>query len=82
MKNSENAKHYWATNGTYIKVVDLGQVVALSKQNLQWAAKPSEIFLNKENHDRIFDRSITRYPRDTVFVSNLFKAEAGVEHIS
>ena len=74
MKNAENAKYYHATNGAYIKVVDLGQVIALSRQNLQWAAKPSEIFLNKENHDKIFDRSIPRYPRDIIFVSNLFKA--------
>jgi hypothetical protein len=74
MKNTENAKHYWSTNGTYIKVVDLAQVIALSRFNLQWAAKPSDIFVNKENHDKIFDRSIPRYPHDIVFVSNLFRA--------
>lgn len=54
MRNAENAKYYPATNGTYIKVVDLGQVIALSRHNLQWAAKPSEIFLNKQNHEKIF----------------------------
>jgi hypothetical protein len=74
MKNSENAKHYWATNGTYVKVVDLAQVIALSRSNLQSAAKPYDIFVNKENHDRIFDRTIPRYPHDVIFVSNLFKA--------
>jgi AIPR protein len=74
MKNADNAKHYWNTNGTYIKVVDLAQVIALSRSNLQWAAKPSDIFANKENHDRMFDRSIPRYPHDIVFVSNLFRA--------
>ncbi|HEY1255036.1 MAG TPA: AIPR family protein [Terracidiphilus sp.] len=75
LKNSDSAKHYLNTNGTYIKVVDLAQVIALSRpQLLQWAAKPSEIFANKENHERVFDRSIPRYPRDMVFVSNIFKA--------
>lgn len=81
MKNAVNAKHYHATNGTYIKVTDLGQIIALSRQNLQWAAKPAEIFLNKENHDKIFDRSILKYPRDIVFVSNLHKAmKRGLEN--
>ncbi len=74
MKIADNAQHYYATNGTFIKVVDLGQVVALSRENLQWAAKPSEIFLNKDNHDKIFERSIPKYGRDIIFVSNLFKA--------
>jgi len=74
MKNAENAKHYWNTNATYIKVMDLAQVIALSRANLQWAAKPSEIFANKENHDKMFDRSIPKYPHDIIFVSNLFRA--------
>jgi hypothetical protein len=74
MKNADNAKHYYATNGTNVKVVDLGQIIALSRQSLQWAAKPSEIFLNRENHAKLFDHSIPRYPRDIVFISNLFKA--------
>lgn len=74
MKNADHAQHYFATNSTYVKVVDLGQMVSLSKQNLQWAAKPSEVFLNKDNHDSIFDRSIPKYPRDIVFTSNLLKA--------
>jgi hypothetical protein len=74
MKTADTATHYYATKGTYVKVVDLGQIIALAKRNLQWAAKPSEIFLNKENHDRIFDRSIPKYARDIVFTSNLLKA--------
>jgi hypothetical protein len=53
MKNAERAKHYYATRGAYIKVMDLGQVIALSRNNIQWAAKPSEIFLNR--------RTTTRY---------------------
>lgn len=74
MKNADNAKYYSATNGTYIKIVDLAQIIALTRQNLQWAAKPSEIFLNKENHDKIFDKTIPRFSRDILFVSNLYKA--------
>lgn len=74
MKNTDNAKYYSNTNGTYSKVVDLGQIIALSRGELDWAAKPSEIFLNKENHDKIFDSSIPKYPRDIIFVSNLYKA--------
>ena len=74
MKNSDNPKYYFNTNGTYIKVVDLGQVVALARRELREAAKPSEIFLNKQNHDKIFDRAILRYPKDIVFCANLQKA--------
>lgn len=74
MKIADNARHYPATRGTYVKVMDLGQFVALSRKNLQWAAKPSEIFLNKENHDRIFDRTVPRYPRDIILTANLLKA--------
>lgn len=74
MKNTESAKYYWSTNGTFVKVVDLAQVIALSRSSLQFAAKPSEIFANKENHDKIFNRSISHYPHDIVFVSNVFRA--------
>ena len=52
MKNADNAKYFPNTNGTFIKVVDLAQVIALAKNNIQWAAKPSDIFLNKLNHDK------------------------------
>jgi hypothetical protein len=74
MKNTDNAKHYYATNGTYIRVADLGQIIALSRCNLQWAAKSSEIFLNRDNHNEIFDHTVSKYPRDMIYVSNLFKA--------
>lgn len=74
MKVADNAQHYYATNGAYVSVVDLGQLIALSRRSLQWAAKPSEIFLNKANHDKVFERSIPRYTRDIVFASNLFKS--------
>ena len=73
MRSSENAKHYPNTNGTFIKVVDLAQVIAMARNNIAWSAKPSEIFLNKANHDLIFDRSIPKYSRDMIYCSNLQK---------
>jgi hypothetical protein len=74
MKNADNAKHYFATNGTYIRVVDLAQIVALARQNLQWAAKPSDVFINKEAHDKCFDKYVVRNPKDIIFTWNLFRA--------
>ena len=74
VKNADNAKFYFNTRGAYIKVADLGQVVALAKRLLQWAAKPSDIFLNKQNHDKIFDRTIPNRYRDAIFCTNLYKA--------
>ena len=74
MKNADAAKYYLRTNGTFIGIVALGQIIALSRGNIQWAAKPSEIFLNKENHDKIFDKTIPKYPHDIVFTFNLQKA--------
>jgi hypothetical protein len=74
IKTADNAKHYFATNGTYIRVVDLAQVIALARQNHQWAAKPSEVFINKESHEKCFDKYAVRNPRDIVFSWNLFKA--------
>lgn len=74
MKRTDVAQHYFATNRTFIKVVDLAQVIALARQDLQWAAKPSDIFINKENHDKIFDATIPGWPRDIIFATNLFKA--------
>jgi hypothetical protein len=47
IKNADNAKYYPNTNGTYLRVVDLAQVIALAKNSMQWAAKPGDIFLNK-----------------------------------
>ncbi len=74
MRNADNAKHYFATNGTCIKVVDLGQAIALSRHSIQRAAKPSDIFLNKDNHNDTFDYTVAKYPRDMIFASNLSKA--------
>lgn len=74
MKKAELAKDYFNTNNAYITVMDLGQIIAFAKSKLQWAAKPSEIFLNKTNHDAIFDNRIHEYTWDMVFMYNIFKA--------
>lgn len=74
LKSADRAQQYQSTNGTFIKVVELAQLVALSRGHLQWAAKPSDIFINRENHDKLFERTIAAYPQDAVFTFNLFKA--------
>ncbi|MFZ0965023.1 MAG: AIPR family protein [Candidatus Bathyarchaeia archaeon] len=74
MKKPEIAKKYPSTNNTFVTVFDLGQIICLSRRKLQWAAKPSEIFLNKKNHDSIFDKNIPAYAQDIILVSNVFKA--------
>ena len=74
MKHSDYARYYQNTNNTFIKIFDLGQIICLSRRNLQWATKPSEIFINKKTHDSVFDGSIPGYVRDIILVFNLFKA--------
>ena len=73
MKNADFAKHYINTNGAKIQIMELAQILALGKKDLQKAAKPSEIFTNKKNHDSIFDKSIPNYTSDIIFGCNLFK---------
>ncbi len=68
------AKNYSKTNNTFIPIEILGQIIALYQGNYQWAAKPSEIFVNKQNHDIIFTKEIQKYPRDIILCYNLFKA--------
>jgi hypothetical protein len=74
MKIGDFAKYYYNTNNTYITIAGLGQIIAVSTNKLQWAAKHSDIFLNKQNHDSIFIDSVPNYPRDIIFLHNLFKA--------
>jgi len=74
MRNADNAKYYHATRTTFVRVVDLAQIVSLTRGNIQWAAKPSDVFTNKESHDKCFDRYVVRNPRDIVFTWNLYKA--------
>jgi hypothetical protein len=73
MKNADFAKHYVNTNGAKIQIMELAQIIALGKKDLQKAAKPSEIFINKRNHDLIFDKSIPNHVNDIILGCNLFK---------
>jgi hypothetical protein len=73
MKMADNAKYYPSTHGTFIKIVDLAQVIALARNSMQMAAKPGDIFLNKQNHDQVFDAKISKYTRDMIFCTNLQK---------
>lgn len=73
MKTADNAKYYPSTHGTFIKIMDLAQVIALARNSMQMAAKPGDIFLNKQNHDQVFDAKISKYTRDMIFCTNLQK---------
>lgn len=64
---------YPNTNHTFIKVEELGQIISLSKRELNFAARASEIFMNKANHSKIFIKSIPTYAKDMIIVFNLFK---------
>jgi|GEM_PF-1731165 len=74
MKRTDVARLYPNTNNTYVEIFNLGQVVCLCRKNLQWSAKPSEIFLNKRNHDSIFDNYVPKCPYDIILLRNLFLA--------
>jgi hypothetical protein len=74
MHKLDIAKNYSKTNQTYLDVETVGQLIALMRGNYQWAAKPSEIYINKANHDSIFTKDLPNYGKDMVFCSNLFKA--------
>lgn len=74
MHKLDIAKNYSKTNQTFVDVETVGQLIALIRGNYQWAAKPSEIYINKQNHDSIFTKDIPNYPKDIVLCSNLFKA--------
>jgi hypothetical protein len=74
MHKLDIAKNYSKTNQTFVDVETVGQLIALARGNYQWTAKPSEIYINKHNHDSIFTKDIPNYGKDIVFCSNLFKA--------
>lgn len=74
MKHTDTARLYPNTNNTYVELFRLGQIICLCRRNLQWSAKPSEIFLNKRNHDSVFDKYIPKCPHDIILVRNLFLA--------
>jgi hypothetical protein len=52
----------------------MAQIMALGRRQIAWAARVSDVFQNRGNHDTIFDRSVLKYPRDMIMAWNLFKA--------
>jgi hypothetical protein len=74
MKRPDIARSYPNTNGAYIEVVELAQLVTLFRRNLQWAAKRSDVFVNGERHNSVFDQALPGYPRDMILGANLLKA--------
>lgn len=67
-------KEFGNTNKTYISVQYLGQIIALCKRKLNWAAKKAEIFTRTEHHDLIYDETIPGKADDIIFMFNLLKA--------
>jgi hypothetical protein len=65
---------YHNTNRTFVPVVPLGQVICLCRRQMQLAAKPSEIFTNKERHDSVFTKDIPEHPHDIIWSFNVHKA--------
>lgn len=75
MKYADNLNRYYNTNGTKITVEELGQLIALCRRRLQLAAKPSDVFASKQEHDDVFDWSIPeRHVRDAIWSFNALKA--------
>ncbi len=73
-KKRETFLEYQNTNGTYIEVVTLGQIICLARGFMQWAAKPSEIFVSKSHHEQVFTFDIKDYSQDIIFLFNFLKA--------
>jgi hypothetical protein len=67
-------KEYHNTNKTYISVQYLGQIIALCKRHLNFAAKKAEIFTKTDNHDLVYDKTIPDKVDDIIFMFNLLKA--------
>ena len=65
---------YQNTNRTAVSVVGLGQVICLCRRQMQLAAKPSEIFVNKERHDTVFTKDVPENRRDIIWAFNAHKA--------
>lgn len=74
IKSLRTLNTYGNTNNTFVTVVELGQVVCLCRQQLQLAAKPSEIFSHKDKHDAVFDGLVEGHPNDIVWAFNAHKA--------
>jgi hypothetical protein len=80
MRNLQTVGEYPNTNRTFVTVEGLGQIVCLCRQQFALAAKRSEIFSNKETHDKVFDRTIPHQARDIIWAWNAHKAAVRALH--
>lgn len=74
MKNASAAARFDNTNNTRITVFDLGQIICLSRKQLQLSAKPSDVFASKQVHDGVFDWGVQERTRDMIWAFNSYKA--------
>lgn len=74
MRNLQTVGEYPNTNKTFITVEGLSQIICLCRRQLGLAAKRSEIFSNKETHDKVFDRTTPHHARDVIWAWNAHKA--------
>jgi hypothetical protein len=74
MNRLDALQTYRNTNGTYVSVLELGQVICLCRRQLQYSAKPSDVFVNKDRHDSVFSSDVAERPRDVIWTSNAHKA--------
>jgi hypothetical protein len=74
MKNAAAIARYYNTNGTKITVQDLGQLISLCRRRFKLAAKLSDIFIDKNSHDEVFDEGVPNQVHDAVWAFNAFKA--------
>ena len=65
---------YENTNDTSISIPNLATAVALCRGELELAAKNSDIFMNRVNHDAIFNSLIVSNSSSIVLIINLLKA--------
>ena len=62
------------TNGTYVDIPTLAMVLCLFQGRIQWAAKVSEVFTDKDRHSLVFNEALVRDRDQVVFAVNLSRA--------
>jgi hypothetical protein len=65
---------YPNTNNTFVDVPTLAQILCYYQGKIQWAAKVSEVFSNKENHNGVFNDKVLKDCQSMIFTINLWRA--------
>ncbi len=76
-EKSFNDIYYNCKPNAFVKVEELAKITCLSKKELDWlqlAAKPSNIFINNDTHNKVFDEDIPKYQKDIVLLMNILKS--------